>query len=445
MDRRIKREYTKNKKSPKWLTLREEYLTECAKCKEKYYENIVEDLKISNPSQWYSKLKRMSSHDQAKSEAPEVMSFLGVSDHSQAEQIADQFSEISNLYEPLRSDDIKLEGITNGKPCPLMEPYQVHQKIKKMKSNSATVIGDIPIKVIKLFGYELSFPLSNIYKRGAKYGEYPDVWKMEIVTPAPKVYPPQTPKDLRKISGTLNFSKIYEKFLAEAMISDMKPTSDPSQYGNEKGIGTQHYLIKMLDRILTCLDTNNNKEAYAVIAELIDRNQAFDRQCPKLGIEAFISSGVRKSLLPILINYFQDRKMKVKWHDKLSSVRCMPGGGPQGCHMGQLEYSAQSNDSGSCVDTQDRFKFVDDMSLLELINLITCGIASYNFWNHVASDIAINQKFLPSQNCNSQNQLDSVKQWTDKLMKLNKEKTKVIVFNFTHYQFSTRLYLEGAL
>ena len=87
------------------------------------------------------------------------------------------------------------------------------------------------------------------------------------------------------------------------------------------------------------------------------------------------------------------------------------------------------------------------MSLLELINLITCGIASYNFRNHVASDIAINQKFLPSQNCNSKTQLDSVKQWTDdKLMKVNKEKTKVIVFNFTHnYQFSTRLYLEGAL
>ena len=96
-----------------------------------------------------------------------------------------------------------------------MEPYHVHQKIKKMKSNSTTIIGDIPIKVIKAFGYELSFPLSNIYKRGVKYGEYPNMWKMEIVTPAPKVFPPQSPNDLRKISGTYNFSKIYEKFLAD--------------------------------------------------------------------------------------------------------------------------------------------------------------------------------------------------------------------------------------
>ena len=177
MDRRIKREYTKHKKSPKWTELREKYLSECTKAKERYYENIVEDLKISNPSQWYSKLKRMSSHDQTKSEEPNVMSFLGVSDHNQAELIADQFSEISNQYEPLKNEDINLEGATNMKPSPLMEPYMVHQKIKKMKGNSATVMGDIPIKVIKAFGYELSFPLSNIYKRSVRSGEYPHIWK----------------------------------------------------------------------------------------------------------------------------------------------------------------------------------------------------------------------------------------------------------------------------
>ena len=97
----------------------------------------------------------------------------------------------------------------------------------------------------------------------------------------------------------------------------------------------------MIDRVLTCLDINNSKEAYAVINELIDWNQAFDRQCPTLCIKSFISNGVRKSIIPVLINYFQDRKMKVKWHVFFSTAREMPGGGPQGCHMGQLEYASQ--------------------------------------------------------------------------------------------------------
>jgi hypothetical protein len=139
------------------------------------------------------------------------------------------------------------------------------------------------------------------------------------VTPVAKVYPPLTVKDLRKIAGTHNFSKIFEQFLAEIMIEDMKPTRDPSQYGNCKGVSTQHYLIKMVDRILTALDTNNKDEKYAVILQLVDWAQAFDRQCPQIGIQSFIENGVRKSVIPVLISYFQNRRMKVKWNNKLSS------------------------------------------------------------------------------------------------------------------------------
>ena len=290
-----------------------------------------------------------------------------------------------------------------------------------MKNNTATVNGDIPINVIKMFSHELSFPLSDIYKRCCKSGEYPNIWKLEIVTPAPKKYPPETPKDLRKISGTLNFSKIFEKFLAEVIISDMAPKSDPSQYGNKKGISTQHYLIKMFDRIQTYLDKNNEKEAIGVITLLIDWSQAFDRQCPELGINSFIENGVRKSIIPVLINYFQDRKMKVKWHKTFSTTRNLPGGGPQGCYLGQQEYQSQSNDSGHCVNTEDRFKFVDDMSLLEKINMLACGLSTYNFKNHVASDIAIGHNYLPGENCQSQNYLNNVQLWTEeKKMVLNK-------------------------
>ena len=227
----------------------------------------------------------------------------------------------------------------------------------------------------------------------------------------------------------------------------MTPTSDPSQYGNEPGISTQHYLVKMINRILTCLDNNNKKEVNAVIVQLIDWNQAFDRQCPKLGVNSFIKNGVRKSLIPVLINYFQDRKMTVKWNGKYSSIRSLPGGGPQGCYLGQLEYSSQYNDSAQFVPPEDRYKFVDDLSLLEIINLLTIGLSSYNFKNHVASDIAIGDKYLPAVNSRSQNFLDSIQEWTDeKKMRLNQKKSKAIIFNFTNnYQFSTRLYMQGEL
>ena len=57
---------------------------------------------------------------------PVVQFFLVVPDLNQAKKIADQFSQISHLYEPLSTEDISLEGITNTKPYPCMEPYFIH-------------------------------------------------------------------------------------------------------------------------------------------------------------------------------------------------------------------------------------------------------------------------------------------------------------------------------
>ena len=227
----------------------------------------------------------------------------------------------------------------------------------------------------------------------------------------------------------------------------MKPKMDPSQFGNEKGLSIQHYLVKIVNKILTILDTNNDDEKYAVVAQLVDWSKAFDRQDPKLGIESFIRNGVRPTLIPLLISYFQERKMIVKWHGLTSSTRDLPGGGPQSCTFGLLEYQSNSNNNADHVPPEMRFKFVDDLSVLDKLNLILQGLSSYYFKKHVASDIGINQKFLPSENFKSQEYLSQIENWTaENKMKLNVKKSKIMIFNFTlDFQFSARLYLENNL
>ena len=85
----------------------------------------------------------------------------------------------------------------------------------------------------------------------------------------------------------------------------------------------------------------------------------------KIGIEAFIKCGVRPSLIPLLINYFQKRSMIVKGHGVTSAERKLNGGEPQGATFGIWEYLAQSNDNANCVDKDYRYKFVDDLTILE--------------------------------------------------------------------------------
>ena len=59
-----------------------------------------------------------------KEEEPTVQ--MSIPDEQQAEKIADQFSEISHLYSPLRTEDINLNCIIDERPPPEINPYLVY-------------------------------------------------------------------------------------------------------------------------------------------------------------------------------------------------------------------------------------------------------------------------------------------------------------------------------
>ena len=95
----------------------------------------------------------------------------------------------------------------------------------------------------------------------------------------------------------------------------------------------------------------------------------------------------------------------------------------------------------------EKFKYIDDLSMLEIVNLVSIGISSYNFKEHVASDIGIGSKYLPAENIKSQDYIENIERWTKtNLMKLNVDKSKYMIINYTqNYQINTRLYMEEKL
>ena len=313
-----------------------------------------------------------------------------------------------------------------------------------MDPRKSTVSGDIPTKILKQFSSLLASPVMNVINSCIVKGKWPGIFKLEVVTPVPKEYPPKNIDQLRNISGLLNLNKIAERLVSRLMICDMKEKLDPTQFANQKGLSINHYLLKMIDRILKALDKNKKGETCAVLATLVDWKQAFPRQCPKLGVESFIKNGVRPALIPLIISYFQGRRMKVKWHGEISSTRELNGGGPQGSTFGIWEYLSQSNDNAASIDNEDKFKFVDDLTFLEIIYLLNVGLATYNVRAHVPSDIPYHNQIIPSENLESQKHLEKINVWTEnQKMKLNEKKTKNIIFNFSKkYQFVTKLKLN---
>ena len=137
----------------------------------------------------------------------------------------------------------------------------------------------------------------------------------------------------------------------------------------------------------------------------------------------------------------------MKWNGVLSSSQTVNGGGPQGGTAGIIEYISQTNQNFDFLDHKDVFKFVDDASFLELLNLLTVGLASFNSRAQVPSDQVVDQFFIPPENIKSQESLNQISDWIQKSeMKLNPDKTKYMIFNFCRSaQFQTRLHLNNSM
>ena len=157
----------------------------------------------------------------------------------------------------------------------LVTPMEIQNVIKGLNKNSACVLGDVPLKIISLFSTELSTPICHLINSVFETGKYPHLWKRELITPVPKINPPPSLDKLRPISGLFNVAKIADRVISKLITDDMTPKRDKCQYGNQKGLSVNHYLINMIHQILLSLDKNTNKEKMSVILNIIDWSKAF--------------------------------------------------------------------------------------------------------------------------------------------------------------------------
>ena len=74
--------------------------------------------------------------------------------------------------------------------------------------------------------------------------------------------------------------------------------------------------------------------------------------------------------------------------------------------MGILEFLSLSNDKSQSVQEDNKYSFIDDLSLLELINLMNIGMQSYNVRQHVPSHIAEHNQFIQPDKLKSQQHLN---------------------------------------
>ena len=99
------------------------------------------------------------------------------------------------------------------------------------------------------------------------------------------------------------------------------------------------------------------------------------------------------------------------------------------------------------LEEDEAYIFIDDASFLEVLNIVSAGLSSYNSKLQVPSDLSADEHFLSTDNCLSQTYLNKMVEWTDSHeMRLNSDKTKYMIINFCKsLQFQTGLHIDTSL
>ena len=453
--RQRQRIYAKTGRSPRYLAIKSQFDLRLRAEVLKYQEKVTAEVSDGKRNSCYSALRKLGvgSNDNRKTSFTlPSHTERNLSPKESADVLADYFSAISQEYDPISIQNfppnlqLQLSAGESDRTKPVLEDWQVYDKLRGAKKPNSTVPGDLPVKIIKELSPEIAKPVARIYNKITQSGVYPRQWVVEYQTAIPKINPPLTEDDTRNLAATAFLSKQYESFLADWMMPFIEPFIDPGQCGGLKNSSITHYLVKLLNFVHVKLDL---KQPHAVLLALIDMEKAFNRVSHQLVIEDLSNMKVPGWLLLILISYLTERSMYMRYKGSRSSRRFLPGSTPQGALLGILLFIIKFN--GALLrpliprPSSLTLKYIDDLSLLQAFNLklslrpdpvVRPRPLSYN---------ERTQQILLPENNPMQAQLNDMKSFASgNLMVIKEKKTNVMKFNFSKTNdFPPELYIDG--
>ena len=163
---------------------------------------------------------------------------------------------------------------------------------------------------------------------------------------------------LRPISLTSTLSKICEIFFARWVMQDMEENLDPNPYGNRKNLFTTHYLVNLVQFILTEAEGGHHTNLLS-----IHYSKAFDKIDINVTLDKLLGLHVRLEMLPWLGGFLSSRRQSMRLGQKTSEWTSTTCDVPQGTQVGPVVFLAMVNHVAS--HSPLRWKYVDDITVGE--------------------------------------------------------------------------------
>ena len=213
--------------------------------KKAFYSEKVSFLKNIDPRKWWSLVNKLS----GKSSGTSAISYEVDNKVLSGLELANR---LNNFFVSVTSDVPALDylALLAFLPAldelPVIRPTEVYKKLLRLSPFKACGPDAIPYRILKLFASELSEPVTTIFNRTLSSGVFPSAWRDAYISPIPKASPVTCDNDLRSVALTACLSKVFEDFVVQWLMEDIKEHIDPNQLGSLKGVSTTFFPLDML-------------------------------------------------------------------------------------------------------------------------------------------------------------------------------------------------------
>ncbi|KAK3527130.1 hypothetical protein QTP86_012743 [Hemibagrus guttatus] len=257
-------------------------------------------------------------------------------------------------------------GIESNPPPPpalRISEDDVRQIFLKQKRRKTPGPDGVTPACLKTCADQLAFIFSQIFNRSLELCEVPACFKRSTIIPIPKKPKITGLNDHRPVALTSVVMKSFERLVLAYLKNITGPLLDPLQFAYRANRSMDDAVNMGLHFILQHLD----KSGTYVRLLFVDFSSAFNTIIPTLLQTKLTQLSVPSSICQWITSFLTDRHQLVKLGKFMSNSRTTSTGAPQGFVLSPLLFSLYTNDCTSTDPSVKLLKFVDDTTVIGLI------------------------------------------------------------------------------